>query len=146
MTLSASYIHCFSFHSLSGCHGTRFFQRPSSTSALCLCWWRRGATGRHPQPVVKATLHLVSAKSYSECECSNIIILDQLKVNSGASSKNSWSLFMYRRAGNFQGCTFLRNGSRGPQKNFRSCNIPVSMPRNYTHHKLCMWNTGAWEF
>ncbi len=41
---------------------------------------------------------------------------------------------------------FSWNGSRALRRNFRGCNIRVSMPRNHTHHKLCMWNTGAWEF
>ena len=36
--------------------------------------------------------------------------------------------------GNFRGCKFSPDGSRGPQN--RGCNILVSMPRNHTHHKL----------
>ncbi len=43
---------------------------------------------------------------------------------------------------NFQGCKFSRN-AREPSEDFCGCNIRVSMPRNHTHHKLCM---GAWEF
>ncbi len=45
---------------------------------------------------------------------------------------------MYRIAGSFLGCKFLRNGSRALRRNVRGCNIRVSMPRNHTHHKLCM--------
>ncbi len=31
-------------------------------------------------------------------------------------------------------------------RNICGCNIRVSMPRNHTHYKVCMWNTSEWEF
>ncbi len=39
---------------------------------------------------------------------------------------------------------FSWNGSRALQKKILI--FAFSMQRNHTNHKLCMWNTSAWEF